>query len=123
MLKSLRIFKCPHCNSLADLFEGSVTPVCCGEPMRELHPNTVDAALEKHVPVVTHNGDRVVVRVGSVDHPMMEEHYIGYIWVVFEDKVGRAALHPGMEPYAEFTPGTGDVEVYEYCNIHGLWKA
>ena len=80
-----------------------------------LKPNTVDAAQEKHVPVVRREGDKLIVEVGSVHHPMTQEHYIPYIWVVFDNKVGRAHLTPDDEPVAEFFPGEGPLKVYGYC--------
>ena len=93
--------------------------------MKELIANTTDAAQEKHVPVVTVDGTKVTVRIGSVDHPMTEEHYIQ--WICLQTKAGTQwkYLKPGDDPEVCFetcSPGCGEV-VYEYCNLHGLWKA
>lgn len=104
--------------------ESGAPVVCCGEKMVELVPNTTDAAQEKHVPVIAVDGQKVTVTVGSVDHPMMEEHYITFI--VLETKQGRQrkVLNPGEAPKAEFMICEGDevVAAYEYCNLHGFWK-
>lgn len=99
--------------------------ICCGAEMEELIPNTVDAAKEKHVPVVTREGQTVTVAVGSVAHPMQEEHYIG--WILLETKNGeeRKELKPGDEPIAQFYTAEDDeiVAAYAYCNLHGLWQS
>ena len=98
---------------------------CCGEEMLELVPNTSDGAGEKHVPVLERAGQTVTVKVGSVAHPMLEEHSIR--WIALETKEGmqRKRLAPGAEPKASFALTEGDepVAAYEYCNLHGLWKA
>jgi superoxide reductase len=98
--------------------------VCCGENMEELTPNTVDASYEKHVPAVTVDGDRVTVKIGSAPHPMLEEHYIMWVYLQTEKGGQRKCLKPGEAPEAVFTL-TGDkpVAAFEYCNLHGLWKA
>ena len=109
---------------------GSITKTgcdvfCCAEPMEELIPGTTDAAVEKHVPEFTVNGNIVDVTVGSVEHPMLDAHYIG--WIMLETKEGRQrkTLRPGEKPVAKFSlvPGDEVVAAYEYCNLHGLWKA
>ncbi|MCR5041238.1 MAG: desulfoferrodoxin [Clostridia bacterium] len=121
----MKFLKCPHCGNIAVLFEDSgVTPVCCGEKMVELTPGSVDAALEKHVPVVSVDGDKVTVTVGSVEHPMLEAHHIA--WIVLETENGfmKAELDPVGKPCAEFALAAAKpVAAYEYCNLHGLWKA
>ena len=93
--------------------------------MEELIPNTTDAAQEKHVHVVTVDGNTVSVTVGSVEHPMLEEHFITFIALETKQGVQRKALAPGEKPTAVFALAQGDVPVaaYEYCNLHGLWKA
>lgn len=99
--------------------------MCCGEAMKEIVPGTVDAAVEKHVPVYEVEGNVVKVKIGSVEHPMLDEHYIE--WIALETKMGnqRKALKPGEAPEACFAMCDGDevVAVYEYCNLHGLWKS
>ena len=99
--------------------------VCCGEEMKELIPNTTDAAVEKHVPVVKVEGQKVTVTVGAAEHPMVPEHYIQWIAVATEQGNQRKELAPGGKPQAEFMICEGDQvkEVYAYCNLHGLWKA
>jgi superoxide reductase len=120
-------YKCDLCgNFITFLTEKTAsTPVCCGEPMHEVTPNTTDAATEKHVPVVSVDGSTVSVRVGSVEHPMTEEHYIQLI--ILETKTGyqKKDLKPGEKPEAVFALADGEepVAAYEYCNLHGLWKA
>ena len=97
---------------------------CCGAEMDELVANTVDASQEKHVPVVTVDGDTVTVKVGAVPHPMLEEHYIMWVYLRTEKGGQRKCLKPGAEPAAVFKViDDKPVAVYEYCNIHGLWKA
>ena len=120
-----KFFKCKHCGNIVGMIYNSGAPiVCCGEKMDELVPNTTDAATEKHVPVAEINGDKLSVKVGSVDHPMEEKHYIEWIFVETEKGGQRKALNPGDAPKAEFSfAGDKPVAVYAYCNLHGLWKA
>jgi superoxide reductase len=98
--------------------------VCCGEPMQELTANTVDAAREKHVPEITVEGSKVTVKVGSVTHPMLPEHYIKWIFLQTKEGMQRKCLEPGQQPEAVFALTEGDevIAAYEYCNLHGLWK-
>lgn len=122
----LTFYKCMHCGNIITYVENKGVPVmCCGEAMKQLVPGEVDAALEKHVPVAEVKGAEVTVMVGSVAHPMLEEHYIQ--WIALETKEGMQMkqLRPGMEPKAVFVLSEGDeaIAVYEYCNLHGLWKA
>ena len=121
----LKLYKCAHCGNIVEMVEDKgVTPVCCGEAMTLLDPNTTDAATEKHVPVVTVDGNQVTVSVGSVTHPMEEKHYIQWISLQTEQGNQRKALKPGQEPTVTFAMAPGDkfVAAYEYCNLHGLWK-
>ncbi len=120
-----KFFICQTCgNIIAMVKESGVPVVCCGKKMTELVPGTTDASVEKHVPVYTKEGNRVTVKVGSVEHPMAPEHYIE--WVSIQTKAGnqRKQLVPGAAPEVCFTLCDGDeVEaVYAYCNLHGLWK-
>lgn len=123
-MSETKFFVCKHCGNLIGMIENSGVPiVCCGEKMTELVANTVDASLEKHTPVVSVNGDKVEVVVGSVEHPMLEEHFIK--WIYLETKKGgqRKALKPGEAPKAAFVVTDDEpVAVYAYCNLHGLWK-
>jgi len=120
----MKFYVCEHCGNKVTFVEDKGVPVvCCGQPMTELVANTVDASQEKHVPVVEKDGDKLVVKVGSVEHPMAEEHSIQ--WIVVETKQGSQIkyLKPGEKPEAEFNVAGEDVvAVYEYCNLHGLWK-
>jgi len=120
-----KFFYCKHCGNLVGVINDSgVTPVCCGEPMTELTANSVDASREKHVPVVEVSGDLVTVKVGSAPHPMAEDHYIQWIYLHTEHGGQRKALKPGDAPEAKFALcGDTAVEVYAYCNKHGLWAA
>lgn len=122
----LKLYKCAHCGNIVEMVKDSgVNPVCCGEDMRLLNANTTDAATEKHVPVAEIEGNKVNVKVGSVEHPMLEEHHIAYIWLETDLGVQRKVLDPVGKPEAEFVLAEGEkaVAVYEYCNLHGLWKA
>ena len=119
-----KFFKCETCGNVAVKFVDSKVPlVCCGKPMTELVPNTVDAAHEKHVPVVTRLDDcRIKVEVGSVHHPMTPEHYIAFIYV--ETDHGGIRVDLKDTPEAVIHIGKEHIRaVYEYCNLHGLWKA
>jgi len=120
-----RFFICKHCGNIIGMLHDSGVPMnCCGEQMTELIPNTTDAAHEKHVPVVTVEGNKVSVKVGSVEHPMTAEHFIA--WIYLETKHGgqRRALNPGEKPEAVFELADDEaIAAYAYCNLHGLWKA
>jgi len=101
---------------------GGGTLVCCGQDMKKLEANTTDAATEKHVPVVVKEDGKIKVTVGSTIHPMIDTHYIEWIALDTGDRLQIAYLKPGMEPKAEFGDASAGT-VYEYCNLHGLWKA
>ncbi len=122
----MKFYKCAHCgNIIAYIHDSGVRCVCCGEEMQELIPNTSDGAGEKHVPVISTDGNLVTVTVGSVEHPMLDAHYIE--WIILETSQGRQrkTLKPGGKPQAVFalTEGEQPVAAYEYCNLHGLWKS
>ena len=122
----MKYYYCKHCGNVIEYaVDSGVKVVCCGEEMHELTANTKDAAQEKHVPVVTRNGNVVTVKVGSVLHPMVPEHFIMFISIMTKQGYQRKNLQPGVTPEATFALAEGDelVEAYEYCNIHGLWKA
>ncbi len=123
MKNEVSFFRCKHCGNMVALIKaGGGTLVCCGEQMELLVPNTVDAAVEKHVPVSVRNNGSISVEVGSVAHPMVDVHYIEWIAVVGDEGIEIIYLHPGDDPKATFSDKK-NAEVYEYCNIHGLWKA
>ncbi len=120
-----KVYRCKHCgNIITFLTSSSVPVVCCGEKMEELVPNITDGAQEKHVPVVRQEGNKVVVEIGSVPHPMLNEHYIEWIVLLTNEKTLIRHLKPGMEPKAAFLLNEGEevLAAYEYCNIHGFWK-
>ena len=124
-MSNSRIFICDECKLMAMVIQpGSEELSCGGKPMRALAANITDAAQEKHVPVVTVEGNKVVVKVGSVAHPMLEEHYIQWIYIQTKRGGQYRYLKPGEAPEAEFLIAGNDelVAVYEYCNLHGLWK-
>lgn len=114
---------CGHVVSIAN--PGNPSLVCCGQKMNLLEAKTQDTGKEKHVPVTAPNGDTTIIKLGSVPHPMTEEHHISFIEVVTkDDKFVRAKLDPTGAPEAEFSLKAEDIDrVYAYCNIHGLWKA
>lgn len=121
----LKFYVCDTCGKVILMINDTAVPtICCGKNMRELVPGSVDAVVEKHVPVVNVDGNRVSVTIGEVIHPMVEEHYIE--WIAIETKNGcqMKELKPFDTPTAEFLLAEGDelVAAYEYCNIHGLWK-
>lgn len=119
-----KFFLCKHCGNLITFIEASGAPViCCAETMVELEPNTVDAAVEKHIPVIERDGQKVTIRVGEVNHPMTKEHYIAWIALETEKALYVKNLTPEDEPKAEFClPTDTEFTAYAYCNLHGLWK-
>ncbi len=120
---STKFYKCRHCGNIIEkIIDSKVPVVCCGEPMEELIPNTVDASTEKHVPVVTRLDECTIkVSVGSVPHPMTEEHHISFIYVETESGGIRVNLKDSPEAVI-CTCSSKPIAVYEYCNLHGLWK-
>ncbi|MBQ1445789.1 MAG: desulfoferrodoxin Dfx [Solobacterium sp.] len=122
-MKALRVFKCRKCGKMViQLNKAGCPTFCCGEEMEELTANTTDAATEKHVPAVVREGDVLKVTVGTVEHPMLDAHYIEWIAVAEPEGFRLTYLNPGDKPYAEFKGVGEEAEVYEYCNLHGLWK-
>ena len=122
----MKFYVCSHCGNIIAFVKSSGVPVvCCGEKMQELEPNTTDAAVEKHVPVVQVDGQKVTVTVGSTEHPMLPEHYIEWIALATKQGNQRKELKPGADPVAVFALAPSDdvVAAYAYCNLHGLWKA
>ena len=118
-----KFYICRHCGNQVGMIKDAGVPlVCCGEKMEELVPNTVEASGEKHLPVVTVDGDVLRVNVGAVDHPMIPEHFIEWIYVKTERGGRRRSLKPGEAPNLTFRLGDDrPVAVYAYCNLHGLW--
>ena len=123
MANNLEVYKCAICGNIVEVFHaGGGELVCCGEPMTLQAENTVDAAKEKHVPVVEKGNGTLTVTVGSVPHPMEEKHYIEWIEVIADGKVYRQGLKPGEAPQATFPISAEHVVVREYCNLHGQWS-
>jgi len=133
MCGNQKFFICKHCGNLIGLIDNKGVPiVCCGEKMTELVPNTVEASIEKHLPVVS--GETATcdcgcdcsclsVEIGSVPHPMESEHHIAFVYVETERGGQRKCLKVGEEPKLEFCfPKDKPIAVYAYCNLHGLWK-
>jgi len=124
MAERLEVYKCDACGNIVEvLFGGAGELVCCGSPMARLVENTVDAAKEKHVPVIEKVPGGVKVKVGSVAHPMEEKHYIVWIEVIADGKSYVQFLNPGDAPEATFNVEAAQITAREYCNLHGLWKA
>lgn len=119
-----KFYICEKCGNIVGMIHSSGVPMmCCGQKMSPLNPGTTDASLEKHVPVVKVEGNTVSVEVGSVAHPMTEEHYITWIYVQTDKGGQRKCLNPGEEPKAVFVMANEKpIAVYAYCNLHGLWK-
>jgi superoxide reductase len=124
MAKRLEIYKCEACGNIVEVVTGGEGElVCCGDPMILMTENTVDAAKEKHVPVIEVVDGGVKVKVGDVPHPMDEKHYIEWIEVIADGKSYRQFLEPGAAPEAFFAVDAAELTAREYCNLHGLWKA
>ena len=124
MTKRLEIYKCEICGNIVEmLHEGMGELICCGQPMKKYDENTVDAATEKHVPVIEKTDHGFKVKVGEVAHPMADDHYIEWIEVIANGKAYREFLKPGGAPEAEFCIDAEEFTAREYCNKHGLWKS
>lgn len=123
MAERLEVYKCELCGNIVEVLHGGGGElVCCGQPMTLLVENTVDAAKEKHVPVVEKTADGVSVKVGSVPHPMEENHFIEWVEIIADGKAYRQFLNPGESPEASFSVAADQVTAREYCNLHGHWK-
>jgi len=123
MAKMLEVYKCERCGNIVEMLHGGVGElVCCGAPMKLYEENTSDAAIEKHVPVVEKTADGFKVTVGSVAHPMVDDHFIEWIELIADGKAYREFLRPGDAPEATFYVEADKVTVREYCSLHGLWK-
>ena len=123
-MKNTKFYICPHCGNIVEMVHDSgVKPFCCGQKMNELVPNTVEASGEKHIPAVKVEGSIVEVNVGSVDHPMVDVHWIEWVQLVTDKGSYRKWLNPGEAPNVIFRLGEEKpIAVYAYCNLHGLWK-
>ena len=122
-MSKLKVVRCEGCGKMAVILKDSKCPTkCCGEAMTVLEAGAVDAAQEKHVPAVTREGNRITVTVGSVEHPMVDAHYIEWIAMETANGFRIAYLKPGDKPAADFYAEEPVTAVYAYCNLHGLWK-
>jgi superoxide reductase len=124
MTESKQIYKCNVCGNMVEVVHiGGGELVCCGQPMELKQEKYEEEGREKHIPMVEKTSSGVIVRVGSVDHPMEPEHYIEWVEVTTEHRVYRKQLEPGQEPQAEFFLEAEHLSVRAYCNVHGLWKS
>jgi len=123
MTKRFQVYKCEVCGNIVEVVhDGPGQLVCCDQPMKLQEENTVDAAKEKHVPVIEKTAEGILVKVGSVAHPMIDSHYIEWIQLLADGKAYRQFLKPGDKPEALFKVEGKDLSAREYCNLHGLWK-
>ncbi len=124
MPSRLEVYKCTHCGNIVEVLHGGKAPlICCGEPMKQLREGQTDGASEKHVPVIEKTENGYKVTVGSVAHPMTEEHWIEWIELIADGISYKKFLNPGEAPVAEFCVKADKVTAREFCNLHGLWKA
>jgi len=124
MAERMEIYKCEICGNIVEVLHGGKGAlVCCGEDMILQTENTVDAAVEKHVPVVEVLEGGVLVKVGETAHPMQDDHYIEWVQIIVGDRCSRIFLKPGMAPEGKFTPPREGITAREYCNLHGLWRS
>ncbi len=124
MTQRLQMYQCNKCGNIVAVYHnGAGGLVCCNEPMTLLEENTTDAAQEKHVPVAEKTAEGWKVTVGSVAHPMLDEHYIEWIELIYGDKTSVVFLKPGDPPEATFNVDANNVTARAYCNLHGLWKS
>jgi len=124
MTQLRELYRCEVCGNIVEVVnEGATALVCCGEPMIKLEAKTEDQGQEKHVPVVEETNSSIKVKVGSIEHPMEDKHYIKFIEILLKDRIIRKELKPGQAPEVKYCATKLDViEVREFCSIHGLWK-
>jgi superoxide reductase len=118
-----KFYRCVKCGALVEVVKDGGALVCCGEPMEQVIPNSVDASAEKHVPVVEYTDQGVTIKVGSEPHPMEEIHYIEWIEIEYDSRRERRYLKPGEAPEASFRVSAKDVKALIHCNLHGLWTS
>lgn len=122
MKEKVNYFKCPICGNIIEITNGDINRVkCCNKELEQLVANTTDGVLEKHVPVYEIVNNEIIIKVGETIHPMEEKHYIMWISLVTDDMIIRKNLKPGDEPIVKLPYIKGAI-IYEYCNLHGLWK-
>jgi superoxide reductase len=123
MTKLNQIYKCSICGNIVEMVhEGAGQLVCCGQPMELQTENTVDASLEKHLPVIEKTANGMLVKIGEVAHPMEVAHYIEWIEIIADGKIYKKFLKPGDEPQADFCIEAENITARAYCNLHGLWS-
>ena len=124
MTKQRQIYKCEICGNIIEvLHEGEGTLVCCGKPMVLQKENTVDASQEKHIPIIEKDKEGVIIRIGSIEHPMSPDHYIEWIEISTEKGTAKKFLNPGDKPEAKFPVKAKNIKARAYCNLHCLWKS
>jgi superoxide reductase len=124
MTKKAEIYKCEICGNIVEILHtGAGELVCCNQPMNLMEENMIDAATEKHVPVINKTQEGIKVSVGSIDHPMEEKHYIEWIELQADDQKYRQFLKPGEKPEVFFKTKASNLKARSYCNLHGLWKS
>ena len=124
LAERLQIYRCEVCGNIVEVLHPGIGQlVCCGQPMIPLGEKVKDMGLEKHLPVIEKTETGIKVKVGSVPHPMEQNHYIEWIELIADDRVYRKFLNPGDKPEAEFQIKAEEISAREYCNIHGLWKS
>lgn len=124
MTKLNEVYKCSICGNMVEMVHASTgTLVCCGKPMELLGEKTKDLGLEKHVPIIEIKKDKIIIKVGSIPHPMEDKHYIEWIELLADNKSYKKFLKPKDKPEAEFCIAAKKLTAREYCNIHGLWKS
>lgn len=123
MTQQNQIYKCNVCGNIVEILHiGAGQLICCDQPMELLIEKMEDEGLEKHVPVIEKIDRGILVKIGSIPHPMEEKHYIKWIEIIADGKIYRKFLKPGDKPEAEFQIEADKIEVREYCNMHGLWR-
>lgn len=122
-MKDLKFYVCAHCGNLVEkIYESGVPMICCGEAMKQIKPNTVDASMEKHIPIYNVNSNEITVTIGSVIHPMSEEHHINWVYLLTDKGVYRHNFEIGASPVTTFIINNEKpLAIYAYCNLHGLW--
>ncbi|MEE9322980.1 MAG: desulfoferrodoxin [Candidatus Aenigmarchaeota archaeon] len=124
MTEQNQVYKCNVCGNIVEVLHAGVGQlVCCGQPMELLKEKTEDEGQEKHVPVIEKTDSGIKVKVGSIPHPMEENHYIEWVEIIADGEVYRKFLKPGENPEAEFGIKAENIEAREFCNVHGLWKS
>ena len=124
MVERMQVYKCDLCGNIVEVLHGGKGGlICCAQPMKLMQEKTADSSVEKHVPVVEKTADGIKVTVGSVPHPMEDEHHIEWVQVIADGNAYRIFLKPGTAPEGVFKTDIADVTAREYCNKHGLWKS